>query len=562
MKFRTTIPVLLACCGLALTGCAGVHGVKFGEGIHLKDEARNAKASGAKEAYEKVNLLKLIKTQSTNLDALLAEEIKVVQANHQARLDLAFLSMADDRTALGMSSAWKMRGRRLKDLGFPEGVKQARIHLSDYVLIDSQKQRLEDRSKFIFQKIGTRPEPCTKDLPEVLQVAGDVPELKKTLAQEDYEQYKINCREILKEVLEEREKSLSSGEITITHKELKDAQDAVDELDGKIDSHSKTVRDAKKAYQDAVKAVNADGTSENLEKLRNAANALKGAIAGVTDLGEALGISAIPEERIGALNTILAAVASGEAGTAKIDDPQLAAAATVAATIPTLAADIKALQAGLAAPSVADLLIEMRHQALLVDYARKRQTIAAQRVVLHESKLDALDLEVQQWMDFHDRICNFAAAKADLMQPGKKCDSFQVSVIADPDDPDEKIVLCGFEGESPLTDCALNDPWKEHLNNASGAAKREIYAAVAAFSQAMRARAVQDEFDYRVIDLHHRESLAASESAIRDWDNLISAPLAQLAAYYASGIEPTEIADVIFKALGLIELGIIAGKVD
>ncbi len=563
MNFRTTIQVLSLCGGLALTGCAGVHGAKFGEGVHLKDEARNAKASAAKEAYEKVNLLELIKTQSTNLDALLAQELKVVQANHQARLDLAFLMMADDRTALGKSRAWtKMRERRLKELGFPEGAKQARIHLSDYVLTESQKRQMEDRSNLIFQKIGTRPEPCTKDLPENLQVAGDVPETQKALAQIDYDVYKPLCQEILKKILKEREKSIASGEITITRKDLKDAQDAVDKLEGEIAGHSKTVRDAKKAYQDAVKAVNAAGTSENLEKLRTAANALKGAIEGVTDLGDALGISAIPEERIGALSTILAAVASGEAGTAKIDDPQLAAAATVAATIPTLAADIKALQAGLAAPSVADLLIEMRHQALLVDYARKRQAIAVQRVVLHRSKLDALNLEARQWMDFHDRICNFAAAKAGLTQPGSKCDSFHLSVIADPNDPDKEIVLCHFEGESPTADCALSDPWNEHLINASGEAKREIYSAVAAFSQAMRARAVQDEFDYRVIDLDHRASLAASESAIRDWDNLISAPLAQLAAYYASGIEPTEIADVIFKAIGLIELGVIAGKVD
>lgn len=558
MKSRTIIPALLACAvgGLALTGCAGVHGAKFGEGIHLKDEARNAKASAAKEAYEKVNLLELIKTQSTNLDALLAEELKVVQANHQARLDLAFLMMADDRTVLGNSRAWKMRERRLKELGFPEGAKQVRIYLSGDVLTKSQKRRLQDRSDLILQKIRARPEPCTKDLPEVLQFADDVPELQKALAQIDYNVYKTNCREILKE----RETPLESGEITITREELKRAQDAVDKLEGEIAGHSKTVRDAKKAYQDAVKAVNADGTSENLKKLRAAANALKGAIEGVTDLGDALGISAIPEERIGALSTILAAVASGEAGTAKIDDPQLAAAATVAATIPTLAADIKALQAGLAAPSVADLLIEMRHQALLVDYARKRQTIAAQRVVLHKSKLGALDLEVRQWMDFHDRICYFAAAKANLDEPGSKCDSFQAT--ADPNDPDEENVLCAFEGESPIDDCALSDPWKEHLKTASDAAKREIYAAVAAFSRAMSARAVQDEFDYRVINLDHRESLAASESAIRDWDNLISAPLAQLAAYYASGIEPTEIADVIFKALGLIELGVIAGKVD
>ncbi len=50
MNFRTMIQVLSLCGGLALTGCAGVHGAKFGESIHLKDEARNAKASAARGA--------------------------------------------------------------------------------------------------------------------------------------------------------------------------------------------------------------------------------------------------------------------------------------------------------------------------------------------------------------------------------------------------------------------------------------------------------------------------------------------------------------------------------
>ncbi len=48
MNFRTTIWLLSLCGGLAVSGCAGVHGAKFGEGVHLKDEARNAKASAAK----------------------------------------------------------------------------------------------------------------------------------------------------------------------------------------------------------------------------------------------------------------------------------------------------------------------------------------------------------------------------------------------------------------------------------------------------------------------------------------------------------------------------------
>ncbi len=50
MKFRTMIWLLSLCGGLALTGCAGVHGAKFGDGIHLKDEVRNAKASAARGA--------------------------------------------------------------------------------------------------------------------------------------------------------------------------------------------------------------------------------------------------------------------------------------------------------------------------------------------------------------------------------------------------------------------------------------------------------------------------------------------------------------------------------
>ncbi len=58
----------------------------------------------------------------------------------------------------------------------------------------------------------------------------------------------------------------------------------------------------------------------------------------------------------------------------------------------------------------------------------------------------------------------------------------------------------------------------------------------------------------------HRETLAARESSIRGWDNLVAVPINQIDAYYQAGLRPAEISDLIVKALGLtaITVGVMA----
>jgi hypothetical protein len=54
----------------------------------------------------------------------------------------------------------------------------------------------------------------------------------------------------------------------------------------------------------------------------------------------------------------------------------------------------------------------------------------------------------------------------------------------------------------------------------------------------------------------HRETLAARQSAIQGWDNLVAVPINQLDAYYQAGLKPAEIADLIVKALGFTAIAI------
>jgi hypothetical protein len=90
--------------------------------------------------------------------------------------------------------------------------------------------------------------------------------------------------------------------------------------------------------------------------------------------------------------------------------------------------------------------------------------------------------------------------------------------------------------------------------------KREIYKAVTSYLQAIALQAVPTEQRFREIDVRHRETLLAKESALEAWDNLVSLPLEQLDAFYQAGLKPNEVADLIVKALGFTAIAIGVAK--
>src|SRR3546814_9746455 len=54
----------------------------------------------------------------------------------------------------------------------------------------------------------------------------------------------------------------------------------------------------------------------------------------------------------------------------------------------------------------------------------------------------------------------------------------------------------------------------------------------------------------------------SNEYALKSWDNLIGPPIALLDSYHAAGIKPEAVGDLIFKAMAVGALGVIAVKED
>jgi hypothetical protein len=274
------------------------------------------------------------------------------------------------------------------------------------------------------------------------------------------------------------------------------------------------------------------------DRAAEAAQALDQA-RGVAGLIEAKGLAAT---RVEALVQLLTAAAGSSVDPA---EPAVKTATDVASQIPSLAGELHALVARGRAPSVHNLLIELRHQVVLLERAKQLRAFAQQRADLAQAQYDALRQETELWVRFTDAFCSYAVVAGDPQQwPGARCDAFSVEIDA------QGQVACTLE-TAALPSCALARPWNQAIRTPiNDVATRELYKALAVYLQALAAQGTQNEQTFRMVDVRHREALTTREAALRGWDNLVAVPVDQLDAYYQAGLKPAEIADLLVKALG------------
>ena len=499
-------------------------------GLRFHDESRATVATAVKEKYTQADVAGVIEVEKKNLDNLLAEELKVVRDNHKLQVDFALLSIADDNTPMAATYTKKASGR-LKELGYTGGFKQLRVSLLGDVDLIILERSMQENSELIKSLTDVTPPPCgpkpPKDFPAPLS------ENIRDAAENFYRLYREACIEFLKS-----ENQPPSGQIKQALDEWQSAEGQLGKMDQSIDEAQKEVKDKSDAYNKAVKEVaKAKASGKKLEEdLEGKAASL---LQVAKDAADFVGAKSAAEERVKAIIVLLTAAAGGKIDTS---DPKVAKAATVAKEIPSLAGDIKGLVEQAQAPSVNNLLIEMRHQVLLLGYAKQLRTLAQQRVDILKTKYAALKEETRYWLNFGDAICSYAVLSAGKDFPGELCDDFSVA-------SDGKN--CRLGNSPAIQNCTLGKPWNDNIQSqANNAATRELYKALAAYLQALAVPAIQNEQTFRLIDVRHRETLASRESAIRGWDNLVAVPINQLYAYYQAGLKPAEIADLIVKALG------------
>jgi hypothetical protein len=531
---RISLP-LVVLAATTLWGCGS---------FRLYDESRAKQAAGIKERYAKAEVLGTLDVEKKNLDNLLAEELKVVRDNQRLRVDFALLRVADDTTPMADTYVGKAQ-KRIDDLGFAsfKALRQARHAAIDLAVGNQEIQGLVRRIRSLAK---TPPPPCEPGvpLPETMDLSQAT---DRASVEGQYARYRNACNKLAE--------TKDSGRIQEAKADWMQAHGDVAMLDQSVQDAQKVVTARSKAHDDALAEQKnaAAAAAKTTEALQRKADAARKALEKAKDIAKVVEVRDSATKRVDALVTVLTAAAGG---TVTPEDENLKKAATVAKEIPSLAGDMEALMKQRKVPSVNNLLIEMRHQTLLLDHAKQLQTFAQERADILKAHYDALQEEARLWLRFSDAVCSYAVVKSRQAFPGPACDTFVVTA-ATPATATEPAKPATCKIGQDLAPCPLDKPWNESIQDRSNAvATREIYKALVAYLQVLAIQGTEHEHAFRLIDVTHREALAGRASALKEWDNLVAVPVSQLDAYYQAGLKPAEIADLLVKALGFTAIAV------
>jgi hypothetical protein len=519
---------------LLLQGCAN---------LTLYDETRAKLSADTKKAYANAKVREVIDADRQNLATLLTAELDVVRENARFQADWASLQLANDVQPMGLTVALSAT-QMIKGLGFdsPADLRTMGDAFVKRAILLPQI----DRDRYLLSLLKYEIPNCDDKLPNAPVIPTDMAASDRQDLNRRYASYYNDCKDLLATKVDPK------GKIAAAQEKWLVADKAQVAADKAYRAAQDKLRQAKKEYEDAVKeAADASKASPDLaKKIADKAEKLGKAVEDAKKLDKGLE----HEPLVDSLIDLLTAAAGGDVNPS---DPSLQGAVAVAKQIPSLAGDVKALETERKAPPVAGLLIALRHQTLLSELAKQRALLQAERVGIYKAAFDLYMEAAQRWQTFFDATCNYAVLAAKKPHPRDACDvSFEVKQMRS--DPDK--VECRYKG-AKLEGCVLEEAWKERLRAKEAThVKRQLYAALAAYMQAIELQEKPKEQNFKEIDVRHRETLLAKRSAIEQWDNLVSVPLDQLEAYYMAGVKPQELADLIVKALGFTAIAIGVSK--
>lgn len=525
--------VTLSCAAMLLQACSG---------FVIHDEARSKLANDTKQNYRDAKVTTIAEADRKNLESMLAAELEVVRENARYQADWASLALANDTVPIGNTVLSAMK--EIKDLGVPTTAELRKIQ-QQLIDRDAAKSKLAHSEKLLAAWKIAIPV-CDIGIPASPAFPKGLDDDDKKLLQSDYDDYVKEC----KATLYPAEKM--SGKLIQANNEWFDAQLALGEALAEQAAAKAEIGRAKLAYDNEVKKAGdpANKDKDLSKEIADKAKKLADVVEGAKKLSKGLE----SEPYIDALVDLLTATAGGNVDP---KDPALTGAVAVAKQIPSLADDIDALEKQRTAPPVAGLLIALRHQTLLAEMAKQRAALARERVGILKEKRDLYLQTTERWLNFFDATCNYAILGAGRSPPRETCDQFTVSLVkTEPVD----TVNCSYKG-AKLEKCLLEQAWKDRIRaNEKPEIRRQLYAAMAAYLQALTLQVRPLEQSFKEIDVRHRETLLSKKTAIDQWDNLVSIPLDQLEAYYRAGVKPAEIADLIVKALGFTAIAIGVSK--
>lgn len=540
------IATMLSCA--SLLGC---------QGMYLHNPDRAAVAATAKTSIDAVDVASIRKTQQENLAKLLAAEIKAIDDRSRLIATLAVIDLAasDQTIAEQYESA--------------VGKMQSVLHTSSMLalkgrgdcLLTRQSAVRQDRSfRGVLSGYGVQKIPaCAADMPPQLPVPDGLTLDQITDLSTTYASYLGNCRTLQNqcagvEVIDELGKARD---------DLARAQSAESTLKGQIEK-------ATKEYQALVKA-NKDRTTAAEET----ANTIREKAKKVTDLVDKLAeVSPSLANRIkgGAIVELLGAAASGKSDAT---DPDLAPALEIARAVPALAESVEIARAKKATVPVSHLLLALINLTIQAERDDRLQALDAKDIAVIEQRVEAIDAQVRLWKRYNDQLCNFVVLRATTGRyPGGSCDTItfpngmpELPVIGkEPANAQgSKRLACHVKVvqdtkttvQLDIDDCVLGASWRDLFDgNLSARERRALNEAAAAYLHARLIAYSGTVAEFRRIDIDHQRTVVRNEAAIEQWKNLVSVPANELAAYYAGGIKPAELADLIVKAVGFTAIAI------
>ena len=558
---------------LGLVACTGGCGT-----IHLYDKAADDLATQAKDGYGKVKVAALLQDEQSNVDALEKKEIESFRKLLVATRDLAVLSLVvdgkdpfaarfnvavDSRVIEIAGSSTDDARTRLADIQDAQADAAAKRKILEPMLRDQLGDFQIDTTKIELCVAANAATYGKKSdgtfTPADKVAAGALEAVHKAIDQDiNWEGVKDSVRDGYAKYVQACQDVLASEVVYGTSGLIGAAAAESVESAAKLAKEEAAVQAAKQALKKAADAVasaqraasaagtapvlscpNAAGTTATktgsdpsaAQKASSATAELCKALANLKGLGN-LGLKAVSEEFVDKIDLTLAALSGAETTDDKKKLPP------GLAFLSTSVRFTGALQAYLSAgklPALEPLLIERQLATTRVGYATQLYELEKLRAALAAEKLDALLLELDLLL----------RAKAALGGLGSKARAAQFSDLID-----EKCFP--VEARCVRAATTTRKAPEGETTNFNEPAGRVAFRALAPYAESFTtARARYQAADLALVASQYRDALVTSESALASWDALIATPLAQLQAYYASGIKSQDIAEFL-QAFGVI----------
>ncbi len=545
----------------ALVACAAQVGLSGCAGLYPHDAERAAATAGIAKNLDAVRPELFAKDRRSDLQKLLQYEVDALAERKKASLALYAHVISQPSAEVGVESPspWFtgfFRDTRARfgdsskpiDIGallasgrIPASVEMRQKALAESIeeifgsaALDSSCPKSDKLSEYIDQR---------KRALQGTPVPGGGQVWTAELLDEELETYKAECEGINK----------AREEVMIVGPELKSTANALAEAKAKVSarvnvskSRQKALQSAKNAFDKAmIELETAQGTGAATEKrLRDSAARIKRQLDRLAKVAP----EAASDSRLSALADLLGAAGDGSESAAKSASSSL----VVASAIPGLANAWQ--QSRTVLPPVSHLLLALNHELAEAEKIRAILAVEKRELALLEERGRLLRSELSSRVRTLRLVCKMHTGSTNACQ--------QIDLIDD-EKPNARFELTA---KDPLNGSAVSGVFKKSLPELeSGPPTGKMTAGEVRELAISLLESYQSAFDIALNGLYatnliHEKMGIEHESAYRQWFNLTQVPTKQLEHYYAGGVKPAEIADLLLKALGVTGIAIGVSK--